>query len=949
MRWRFAFMVMALFHFLVTGAQKLIFKTYTVNDGLVANVVRRIFQDSKGFIWVCTWDGLSKYDGDKFINFTSANGLSDNSVNDVYEAPDGKIYVALNTGVVDLIENDHVSRRAVFRNIVINQFFNGKFVFAVTDTNGILQFNGTHFTKIRQQDPKRSYSRMIALHDSLFAVCSPEIPVRIFSADFTIETELQSSVSTIECIYEDTEKRIWIGTPQGLKLFSLSSGEKPVLNEAILPHALLRLKKIPATGIVEEPKGNFWIGTSENLLHLRSSGVLEVYSDNSGLPSNQIFCLLKDREGNIWIGTSLGLSKLTGQNNIQIFTTKDGVRNQNIEHLFTDGRLDRIYIGTRNPKSVIQQFDMQKNTFISMDYPLGKIQSVKGIKLFFSNHDLKAFNNAILSLFKHLNPVKRSFFCGTVSEDHIFMGTDKGILIGSTSGNHLDSTVPFRVQCLLNDRDGNLWVGTWENGLFCIRNKNIDKPSVPPDDFSSLLPDKHIRSLYQDKNGNIWVGTRYRGLVRIIYAGRKYQTEIYDQNSGLASNFIRAIGEDQKGNIWVGSFIGLDKLVASQYKFTVFNFSRINNVFGAVNDLVCVGDEVWCGTTEGLIHIKDNRLETSPPLPVYLSSVLLGGKSRTTRGSTLSYSENTANFEFTSPGFINEKQIQYSYRLLGSPDTIWSTPTNIHSVSYASLEPGRYQFQVRALGWNGRFGPPGTFGFIIRAPFWRTWWFILSISLLVIGFFYLLYRYRINQLVQLQRVRNRLAIDLHDDIGSTLTNISILSELGRKNAHQPEQSTQFLQRIIEEVGTSSQALDDIVWSVNTRNDSMEETFARMRRYAAELFDNAETRYHIHLDETNIGKKIGMEQRRDFYLIYKESLNNIYKHAQAKNIWVEARYEYHMLRLSISDDGKGFAPGQPNSRNGLKNLRWRAEKWKGDFMLESTPGKGTAIVVSMPVP
>jgi len=197
-------------------------------------------------------------------------------------------------------------------------------------------------------------------------------------------------------------------------------------------------------------------------------------------------------------------------------------------------------------------------------------------------------------------------------------------------------------------------------------------------------------------------------------------------------------------------------------------------------------------------------------------------------------------------------------------------------------------------------------------------------------------------------VRNRLATDLHDDIGSTLTNISILTELGKKNLQQPAQAVQFLQRITEEVSASGQALDDIIWSVNSRNDSMQETLARMRRYAAELFDGSQVDCHIALEETVNGMKFRMEQRRDIYLIYKESLNNIYKHAEAKNVWVNAAIQHYVLELVIRDDGKGFIIDQPTYRNGLKNLRWRVEKWKGRIRIESAIDKGTCIVISMAV-
>lgn len=220
--------------------------------------------------------------------------------------------------------------------------------------------------------------------------------------------------------------------------------------------------------------------------------------------------------------------------------------------------------------------------------------------------------------------------------------------------------------------------------------------------------------------------------------------------------------------------------------------------------------------------------------------------------------------------------------------------------------------------------------------------------LVVIVLLYGLYRYRIMQLVRLQNVRNSIATDLHDDIGSSLTNISILSELGTKNLSQPEKAQPFLQRISEEVHASSQAMDDIIWSVNSHNDSLQEALARMRRYAAELFDNSETNCHLQLDENSANKKLSMDQRRDVYLIYKEALNNIHKHARASNVWIEVTQNQNYLRLQVRDDGKGFHTDVVTHRNGLKNLRSRVEKWNGKIKIESEESKGTFIDIKLPL-
>jgi signal transduction histidine kinase len=214
--------------------------------------------------------------------------------------------------------------------------------------------------------------------------------------------------------------------------------------------------------------------------------------------------------------------------------------------------------------------------------------------------------------------------------------------------------------------------------------------------------------------------------------------------------------------------------------------------------------------------------------------------------------------------------------------------------------------------------------------------------------FYAFYLYRIRQLKNLQNVRNRIATDLHDDIGSTLTNINMLSEISRKNLARPREAEKFLQRISEEVTSTSQALNDIIWSVNSSNDSIEEIFTRMRRYAADLFDNSNTLCHLNLDKTVAEKKLNMEQRRDLYLIYKESMNNIHKHAFAKNVWIDVLWLNNKLHLKIKDDGKGFNPSVVTNRNGLKNIRSRTGKWKGSTNIISSPGNGTLIEIELPL-
>ena len=452
------------------------------------------------------------------------------------------------------------------------------------------------------------------------------------------------------------------------------------------------------------------------------------------------------------------------------------------------------------------------------------------------------------------------------------------------------------------------------------------------------------------------MGTRYAGAFCLTErSDREFDVQHFNRQSGLMSDWVSSFSETSKGDVWIGTYAGIDKLVKTISGYRVFNFSKTVNFFADIKKIIPVSDDSWiCLANSGIAIFKDENLQWQPPLQPTVFSTSLGILENRftvvlpTKKISVRPNQNAARFEFGALGFMNERQILYSYRLKGSSDTSWSAPENLHEASYASLSPGEYTFEVKTLGWNGEYSIPASFSFFIATPFWKQWWFIALCVLAITGFFYTLYRYRIRQLLRLQTVRNNIATDLHDDIGSSLTNISILSELSSKNILEPEKAQPFLQRISEEVQASSQAMDDIIWSVNSHNDSLQETMARMRRYAAELFDNSDIKCHLALAEDADNKKLTMEQRRDVYLIYKEALNNIHKHAEANNVWINVGQNQSYLLMKIKDDGKGFNIDKITHRNGLKNLRSRAEKWNGKIQIRSQVKKGTSIEIKIPL-
>src|SRR5688572_5908447 len=944
--------------FLLCKTQQVNFIKYTVYDGLVANPIRCIYQDSKGFIWIGTLEGLSRYDGYRFNNYTVSNGLSHNFVNSFFEM-DGKLLIAENNGAIDVMKNNTIHKGLTAASAVnIISPYKGRLLIS-SDGNGFYEYKNDTIILPAQGKTGTSLGHFIALNDSLLLSDGVDDHLIVYRNDLSIHSTLKSLGFHFYSLFRDSKNRVWACTSGGLKFLEFHPGKKAALSLAPLPAMFdfPPLNNPQVTSMLEDKDGSFWIGTSKGLVHLFPGGDYQVYEEKDGLPSADIQAIHKDREGNLWIGTTLGLAKWVSKNNVTFYNSAHKNFKADVYGVYALPD-KKIIVNTLHG---LQLFNFETKDFketipvtghsylpVTGTYPLLVYSSI-GIGV------LDEKQNVIRNITQLNAAVPELFVAHGHPSGTILLGSQKGLYVVRNST--VKKLWSHRITCLMVDNAGDIWAGSWLNGLYRIRQTHIgDSISYAMEDLTSLIKHKEIRSLYEDSKKNIWVGTRYGGAFRLTPKGNgNYETENFNRQSGLMSDWVKSFAETKSGDIWVGNYLGIDRLVKESKSYRVFNFSKATNFFAQVEKIAPLGDNDWiCVANTGLAYFKDEEIHQSSPLQASILSASLGIREKKltiispVRKIKLDPNQNAARFEFSALGFINERQIMYSYRLKGSSDTTWSKPGNIHEASYASLSPGEYTFEVKTIGWNGQDGTPASFSFFIATPFWKQWWFLGLIVLAIASIFYALYRYRIHQLLRLQNVRNSIATDLHDDIGSSLTNISILSELSSKHLAQPEKAEPFLQRISEEVQASSQAMDDIIWSVNSRNDSLQEVMARMRRYAAELFDNSETNCHLQLDENSANKKLSMEQRRDLYLIYKEALTNIHKHARATNVVIEVNQSQNHLVMKIKDDGKGFNTNLITHRNGLKNLRSRVEKWNGKIRIESKENKGTEIDLKIPL-
>jgi len=924
-------------------------------------------------MWISTLDGLSQYNGYKFINYSMANGLSSNFVNDVTEI-DGKIYVALFDGSIDVIENGAVSHMPKLLK-PINRF--GKFygqTVALTRGAGMYIYQNGKFVKPKQEINSWFMNSLMQVNDSL-SLGTNGLAIYMITKNLApwLDTLLPRDKIVLN-LFKDSKKRIWACTNKGVyELIIDFSHKKLQLN----PHREFyqgTLNGSFITTISGDPTGIFWIGTKTGLVKIDGPQSFKIFDEKDGLPSaciNEIFC---DSEKNTWVGTTEGLVKIAGETGLSVIQIPEGRTTlggrgsvsilplNNDDLLFvTDGH--HVYRSASNSFSNFIPHDtIAYNVIVPGTKPL----------LFYDGAAVAYFDSAR----KRFEPLKRnvpriyndvSYFAPdnvcVDSNGNVFMGMQEGITAVSSKKLWVNQTIGEQIYSMTIDKKGFLWVATMINPetqksyLFRVR-YSFTKDSLifQKRDYSQLVKNAYVRKLFADSKGNIFAGTLSKGVFCLTQRNENdYNVKTFDQSSGLTSNYIKSIVETPAGDILLGTNSSIDKLVSEKKGFHVFNFGNVINLHGTIFSIAPAGNnEWWCVVNDKLARFKDIGLEKKTPLPVIIVSARLGAVKdsielkKTDTVIFLKHNQNLAGFEFSAPGFINEKQILYSYRLSGTNDTTWSVPKNVHEVSYASLQPGNYTFEVRTIGWNNQTGESTKFFFNIEPPYWQTWWFRTTCLLALFALLFALYRYRIRQILKLQKVRNRIATDLHDDIGSTLTNISILTELSKRNKEKPEKTDAYLARISEEINASGQALDDIIWSVNSKNDTIRETAARMRRYAAELFDSQNIRYELTMDPLIADKKILMEQRRDLHLIFKESLNNIYKHASATAVVIRLFIEKTNLIMIITDNGKGFDTTKHTHRNGVVSIKERVKRWRGNIDIESGNGAGTVIKVRLPL-
>jgi signal transduction histidine kinase len=293
-------------------------------------------------------------------------------------------------------------------------------------------------------------------------------------------------------------------------------------------------------------------------------------------------------------------------------------------------------------------------------------------------------------------------------------------------------------------------------------------------------------------------------------------------------------------------------------------------------------------------------------------------------------------------------RLRYQYTLKGAGDASWSEPSSASSVHFPHLAPATYRFEVRSVGETGQLSPSAFVEFRLLPPVWERAWFIAVLLMLTAAAAYALHRYRLNHLLAMERVRTRLATDLHDDLGAGLAEIAILSEVAkRKPADGVAEALEYTAARARGLRAS---LGDIVWTVDPTRDRLADLIRRMRETSLAMLEaeNRTVQFVAPSEEEVEGVELPPDMRRHLFLFFRESVTNIARHAGATAVHLELSITAGCLRMLVRDNGCGFDPGAPASGRGLASLRYRAAEIGGELRLESAPGQGTEIELHVPL-
>lgn len=998
----------------------LYFRNLNTANGLSHNKVNCILQDRRGFLWIGTDDGLNRYDGNKFLVFRTGNGkasISGNIITDLHEDSSGVLWIGSADGGLcrydyRLPPDDQFRRfRYVTKDTtmipgdLINAIMEdrGGFLWIATSGKGVLRFNKKteQFLEPVRTRPRTNLSLEMDSEGRIWVGRQGGGIMKIEPRSMRYEEDMRYANvyaklphMNVAALFHDSRQNMWIGSwDKVLYKIHVPTGEEEVMKKTPDPFSF---SGGDALCFAEDTRHNIWIGGKANGLHIYDpvNNSFHNYRHDPAregtLPHNQVNSIYIDRSGLVWVGTNRGLSvhdpaqqqfrqtflppypgQLPGVNDF--LRLSDGrllIASANGLYVQTPGGSishHRLHISGQSPELTRLHMDAQGVIYAGTNVSLYKLDAER--------YTLSLIPNT-----------QQDTVMGKIIESRIVSMLDdtidgQRVLLASPYGHYMayydfsrsawvtrkDSVRAIISRFNLKDnlirkffraRDGTVWIATTKMGLGRWSRKPFSRityfTNIPGDPRS--ISNNNVSDIAEDFRGNLWISTYGGGLHYFNTSNRQF-TPIEG-----SPNLLEGLQMDKLGNVWMIANGNVHKYDPHRGTFSSFELPDLEKTGGVRGHIrKDVTGKMYLGGDNYFIAFHpDSIREINAQPQVYLTDFRIFNTSHShllsQKEIVLDYNQNFFTLEFSAPGYQAGFPVQYAHKLDGV-DADWVEDGTGSVVPYTNLDGGIYTFHVRATVKPGVWGEQvSTIRIRIIPPFWKTPLFYIICVVIAGLVIYGIYRYRINELLKRQAIRNKIAQDLHDNVGSTLSSISVYSQVAK--IYKQQDKSDALQETLEKISSTSgemiSEMNDIVWAINPRNDNMQTILQRMESYARPLLTAQEIRLHFDYEPGIESMHLEMTKRKNFYLIFKEAVNNAMKYSGCRNLHVTIRRQQHLLRLEVQDDGNGFdirQAGQTSSLsgNGLRNMELRTKEMKGKLNIVSMPGEGTTIALEFPIP
>ena len=944
------------------------------HEGMPGNEVTGIAQDGSGYLWIAYLNGLVKFDGVRFQNvplplpperdfvirkllrtsgdrfwlamdggtvvylapnqtnvLTAADGLSNARPINLVENRDGAIWIGYSDSsacrifgkeITRFTSRDGLAEKSNCRLAADNEgrlwfaqtgrvglFRDGRFQTLLTlpahhvrvgraRAGGIWICADTKIFSYREGGPLLERARLpvdisavtpeLTLEDRSGALWVGTYGGGLFRCGETNAESVEISQHTVLSIFEDREGSVWVGTAGG----GLNRVRPRVLElhdmESGLPFETAR-------SICVDASGRIWVVGRNGALARLENGAWHLCDTHDGWPGDLATCIARDSQGAIWIGTYQRGSLFRWQNGVFTkFDRSSGLGGNTVRLLMPD-RSGNLWIGLSFPNGLQR---LKDGKFQRFDQPSGS----DGI-------------------------------CASAEDTagNIWLGTISGSLLRVAGNQLVDETAralsPTRsITSLQTTSDGSLWIGYFGAGVGRLRGNRFGH--ITP---AQGLPAGRICDIMPDDRGWFWFSTD-QGILRVSQAD------------------MEAVAENRAERL-DAIYYGSDELLSLQGYSPYFPGAARGRDGNILFPLL---------TGLAVVHPERFSTNQSPPQVIIESITGDNQPARSVDDGVLRFKPGLQKleFNFTAPSFIAPSSIRFRYQLEGV-DKDWIDLGTQRRVTYTRLPVGLYHFRVTACNYAGIWNDIGAkVAFEVKPFFWETKWFKIACLFLLPLCFIGLVRYvstrrlrremvRLQQEAALDRERARIAKDIHDDLGASLTQISLLSELATRQPTADAMSA--VRKLAQTTRQAFTSLDEIVWAVNPRNDTLSNLLDYLAQFALDFLSPTQIRCRLDFPAQPPARTVSSEVRHTLYLVVKEALNNVVKHAHASEVQLRAALVADAIQLTIEDDGVGFdpTPSKPEA-DGLLNMRQRLDDIGGNFHIKNRSGAGTIITIEIPL-